>query len=140
MKRAMFPEADFPHLAFREYVYSEPCLALMFASQSVYVEQIVCTSKSSCPAVVVGRNFEEDGHRHRGQLIVLRLKLKHSEQIKVMITQMLGVIYVTLLLSCRKVLHSVFTGMCVMSHKRCTLCSICSGNHKVTWYGLDDRA
>lgn len=65
MKRAMFPEADFPHLAFREYVYSEPCLALMFASQSVYVEQIVCTSKSSCPAVVVGRNFEEDGHRHR---------------------------------------------------------------------------
>jgi len=67
MKHAKFPEAEFPRFAFHEYVYSEPSLALMFASQTVYIEQIVCTSKSSCPAVVAGSKCEEDGHRHRGQ-------------------------------------------------------------------------
>jgi hypothetical protein len=36
-------------------------------SLQVYIEQILCTSKSSCPAVVAGSNCEEDGHRHRGQ-------------------------------------------------------------------------
>jgi hypothetical protein len=86
MKHMKFPEAEFPRLAFHEYVYSEPSLALMFASQTVYIEQILCTSKSSCPAVVAGSNCEEDGHRHRGQLIVLHLKFKHYVQIKVMMT------------------------------------------------------
>jgi F-box protein 22 len=65
MKHAKFPEAEFPRFAFHEYVYSEPSLALMFASQTVYIEQILCTSKSSCPAVDAGSNCEEDGHRHR---------------------------------------------------------------------------
>lgn len=83
---AKLSEAEFLHLAFRKYVYSEPSLVLMFASPMMYMNKILCTSKSSCPAVVAGHNFEEDGHRHRGQLIVLHLKMKYNKQVKVVIT------------------------------------------------------
>jgi hypothetical protein len=67
MKLAEFPEAALPRIAFHEYVYSEPSLALMFASKTAYIEHFLCTSKSTCPGVVAGSNCEENDHEHRGQ-------------------------------------------------------------------------
>jgi len=76
MKSMKFAEAAFPYLAFREHVYSEPSLALMFASHTVFGARVLCTNK--CPTVISGHNDEEDGHQHRGQLIFLHFEMKHK--------------------------------------------------------------
>jgi hypothetical protein len=81
IKSVKFAEAEFPYMAFREHVYSEPSLALMFASEAVFRARVLCTYKCSCPAVTSRRNDEEDGHRHRGQLIILHLKIDTNGQI-----------------------------------------------------------
>lgn len=75
-KNVKFAEAEFPYLAFREHVYSEPSLALMFASHTVFGARVLCTRKCDCPAITAGRNDEEDGHQHRGKLIALRFIIK----------------------------------------------------------------
>lgn len=77
IKSVKFAEAEFPYLAFREHVYSEPSLALMFASHTVFGARVMCTYKCSCPAVTAGQNNEEDGHQHRGQFVALNFKIKH---------------------------------------------------------------
>lgn len=64
IKSVKFAEAEFPYVAFREHVYSEPSLALMFASRAVFRTHVI-------------RNDEEDGHQHRGQLIILHLKIRY---------------------------------------------------------------
>lgn len=66
IKSVKFAEAEFPYVAFREHVYSEPSLALMFASQTVFGTRVLCTYKCSCPAVTARSNDEEDDHQHRG--------------------------------------------------------------------------
>jgi len=77
LKSVKFAEAKFPYLAFREHVYSEPSLALMFASHAVFGARVLCTYKCSCPAVTTGQNDEEDGHQHRGPLIVIHFRIEN---------------------------------------------------------------
>ncbi|PNF30910.1 hypothetical protein B7P43_G03198 [Cryptotermes secundus] len=65
IKSVKFAEAEFPYVAFREHVYSEPSLALMFASRTVFGTRVLCTYKCSCPGVTARRNDEEVCHQHR---------------------------------------------------------------------------
>lgn len=77
IKSVKFAEAEFPYVAFREHVYSEPSLALMFASRNVFGTRVLCTYKCSCPGVTARRNDEEVCHQHRGQLIILHFKVRY---------------------------------------------------------------
>ncbi|XP_069676024.1 F-box only protein 22-like [Periplaneta americana] len=67
LKSLKFAEAmaSVPYVAFREHVYSEPSLALMFASNTVFGAKVLCTYKCSCPALTQTHSDEKDGHQHR---------------------------------------------------------------------------
>jgi hypothetical protein len=81
IRSVKFAETEFPYMAFRKHVYSEPSLALMFASQTVFGAHVLCTYKCTCPSVNARCNDEDDDHQHRGQLIILHLKIRYCEQI-----------------------------------------------------------